>query len=92
MRSPTKLDGSERRSSEPSGSARRRSETVRAARQVGARASETTAAAADVNKAEGAVVTSMVDALEDILKWERASERAMRVATEQSTTELDPSN
>ena len=38
------------------------------------------------------VVTSMVDALEDILKWERASERAMRVATEQSTTELDPSN
>jgi hypothetical protein len=38
------------------------------------------------------VVTSMVDALEDILKWERASERAMRVATEQNTTELDPSN
>ena len=38
------------------------------------------------------VVTSMVDALEDILKWERASERAMRVATDQSTTELDPSN
>ena len=37
------------------------------------------------------VVTSMVDALEDILKWERASERAMRVATE-STPELDPSN
>lgn len=38
------------------------------------------------------VVTSMVDALEDILKWERASERAMRVATEQSATELNPSN
>jgi hypothetical protein len=38
------------------------------------------------------VVTSMVDALEDILKWERASERSMRVAIEQSTTELDPSN
>lgn len=38
------------------------------------------------------VVTSMVDALEDILKWERASERSMRVATAQSTTELDPSN
>ena len=38
------------------------------------------------------VVTSMVDALEDILKWERASERAMRVATEQSPTELAPSN
>jgi hypothetical protein len=42
--------------------------------------------------ADGAVVTSMVDALEDILKWERASERAMRVAAENSTTELDPSN
>jgi hypothetical protein len=39
----------------------------------------------------GGVVTSMVDALEDILKWERASERAMRVA-EQSTAELDSSN
>jgi hypothetical protein len=38
------------------------------------------------------VVTSMVDALEDILKWERASERAMRVATAKSPTELDPSN
>jgi hypothetical protein len=38
------------------------------------------------------VVTSMVDALEDILKWERASERAMRVAVAASATELDPSN
>jgi hypothetical protein len=38
------------------------------------------------------VVTSMVDALEDILKWERASERALRVAAVSSTTELDPSN
>lgn len=47
---------------------------------------------ASANAPGGAVVTSMVDALEDILKWERASERAMRVATEQSTTELDPSN
>jgi hypothetical protein len=27
------------------------------------------------------VVTSMVDALEDILKWERDSERAIRVAS-----------
>lgn len=35
------------------------------------------------------VVTSMVDALEDILKWERASERAMRVAEAASTTDLD---
>jgi hypothetical protein len=102
MRSPTKLDGSERRSSEPSTRARRSSETVRAARpkgehHVGDHATVTAAGQAAVgqgtaNQAEGAVVTSMVDALEDILKWERASERAMRVATEQSTTELDPSN
>ncbi len=35
------------------------------------------------------VVTSMVDALEDILKWERASERAIRVAEAMSTTDLD---
>lgn len=34
----------------------------------------------------------MVDALEDILKWERASERAMRVATAACPTKLDPSN
>ncbi|CAN5910703.1 hypothetical protein BH11MYX4_BH11MYX4_61470 [soil metagenome] len=31
----------------------------------------------------------MVDALEDILKWERASERALRVAESASTTDLD---
>jgi hypothetical protein len=37
------------------------------------------------------VVTSMVDALEDILKWERASERAIRVAEAASTTDLDVS-
>lgn len=85
MRSPTKQDGTDRRSSEPSG---RRSETVRAARPKGERRVVEEANA----KPAGGVVTSMVDALEDILKWERASERAMRVATEQSTTELDPSN
>lgn len=28
------------------------------------------------------VATAMVDALEDILRWERASERALRVAAE----------
>ena len=37
------------------------------------------------------VVTSMVDALEDILKWERASERALRVAAEVSPTDQDVS-
>ena len=90
MRSPTKQDSAERRSTEHRAP---RSETVRAARPAG-----TARAAARARDAEAAptpktaVVTSMVDALEDILKWERASERAMRVATEQSTTELDPSN
>jgi hypothetical protein len=42
------------------------------------------------------VVTSMVDALEDILKWERASERAIRIAASASvgapsTPDLDVS-
>lgn len=37
------------------------------------------------------VGTAMVDALEDILKWERASERAMRVAAT-STASLDDAN
>jgi hypothetical protein len=78
MRSPTKQDGTNRRASE----------TARTARAT--RASGERRPAEDPK--QGGVVTSMVDALEDILKWERASERAMRVATEQSTTELDPSN
>ena len=39
------------------------------------------------------VVTSMVDALEDILKWERASERAIRIAAASApgTPDLDVS-
>ncbi len=37
------------------------------------------------------MVSSMVDALEDILKWERASERAMRVA-EAASADLDVSS
>lgn len=32
--------------------------------------------------------TAMVDALGDILKWERASERALRVAADGSTADL----
>jgi hypothetical protein len=80
MRSPTKQSGTDRRSTERRASDDRRADTVRAVK--GERR---------VVEQRG-VVTSMVDALEDILKWERASERAMRVATENSTTELDPSN
>jgi hypothetical protein len=76
MRSPTKQDGT--RNSE------RRAKTARAAAAPKGEG--------QVEPTKASVVTSMVDALEDILKWERASERAMRVATEQSTTELDPSN
>ena len=76
MRSPTKQDGTDRRKTE------RRASGVESVRPVKGEKR--------VVEQRG-VVTSMVDALEDILKWERASERAMRVATE-STTELDPSN
>ncbi len=80
MRSPTKQSGTDRRSTERRASDERRTDVVRSVK--GERR---------VVEQRG-VVTSMVDALEDILKWERASERAMRVATEQSTTKLDPSN
>lgn len=78
MRSPTKHDGTDRRKTE------RRASDDRGA---------TTSGTGERRVVEQrGVVTSMVDALEDILKWERASERAIRVATEQSTSELDPSN
>jgi hypothetical protein len=77
MRSPTKQDGTDRRSSERRGETARTAGSPKGERRV---------------VEQRGVVTSMVDALEDILKWERASERAIRVATEQSTTELDPSN
>ena len=77
MRSPTKQDTTDRRKTE------RRAET----------SGSPGAGPRDRRVVEQrGVVISMVDALEDILKWERASERAMRVATEQCTTELDPSN
>ena len=86
MRSPTKQDNTATRRTND-----RASGTTRAARPKGERREGDTAAETGATP-KGSVVTSMVDALEDILKWERASERAMRVATEQSTTELDPSN
>ena len=77
MRSPTKQDGTDRRKTE------RRAET---SGSPGSRPRDRR-----VVEQRG-VVTSKVDALEDIHKWERASERAKRVATEKSPTELDPSN
>ena len=76
MRSPTKQDGTDRRKTE------RRGDLKTSGAPKGERR---------VVEQRG-VVTSMVDALEDILMWERASERAMRVATASSPTKLDPSN
>ena len=75
MRSPTKQTGSDDRRS-----AERRAEP-----------SGTVAAVKGERRVveQRGVVTSMVDALEDILKWERASERAIRVAEAASTTDLD---
>ena len=89
MRSPTKQEttATRRTNDRASGTTR----TARATRGEPQTAVATEQADATTTT-KGSVVTSMVDALEDILKWERASERAMRVATEQSTTELDPSN
>jgi crotonobetainyl-CoA:carnitine CoA-transferase CaiB-like acyl-CoA transferase len=76
MRSPTKQDGT---------TDRRKTERRSSA------ASKPASGERRVVEQRG-VVTSMVDALEDILKWERASERAMRVAVEHSEAEIDPSN
>ncbi|MDB4945741.1 MAG: hypothetical protein JWP97_5275 [Labilithrix sp.] len=71
MRSPTK-DASDRRVAE------RRSEPSRG---VEARRPEAGAVPGERRVVEQRKVgTAMVDALEDILKWERASERALRVA------------
>jgi len=87
MRSPTK-HGTDRRKTE------RRASASASTSSISSEATETVAPANGERRVveQRGVVTSMVDALEDILKWERASERAMRVATDQSTTELDPSN
>ena len=91
MRSPTKQDGTDRRTTERRGSASGRAASATATEAVEAGAVTGVPGERRVVEQRG-VVTSMVDALEDILKWERASERAMRVASEQSKTELDPSN
>ena len=66
----------------------RRVEAARPASAGSVKAGARQSAAADQKVG---VVTSMVDALEDILKWERASERALRVAGESSTTDVDGS-
>jgi hypothetical protein len=68
MRSPTSKDSNERRKAERRGSPDRRSDSTRAV--TGERRAEE----------QRGVAHAMVDALEDILKWERASERSIRVA------------
>jgi hypothetical protein len=92
MRSPTKQETTQacatRRTDDRASGTTRTARATRGERQPALAAEQGDAATTP----KGSVVTSMVDALEDILKWERASERAMRVATEHSTTELDPSN
>jgi hypothetical protein len=78
MSSPTKKTGeTDRRTAE------RR--TVRAERR-----SEVTRAVAGERREvdQRGVATAMVDALEDILKWERASERVLKVAAKTSASDL----
>jgi hypothetical protein len=79
MRTPNKQNATDRRKTERRGREERRADAVRSG--TGDRR---------VVDQRG-VATSMVDALEDILKWERASERAMKVADVSSTTDI-PSN
>lgn len=76
MRSPSKQE-------QESGDDRRKSER----RRVSAKPVESGTQERREVEQRG-VGTAMVDALEDILRWERASERAIKVATS-STTSLD---
>jgi hypothetical protein len=76
MRSPSK-QGSDRRTTERRANEERRSDGVRAA-----------ATERRVVEQRG-IAEAMVDALDDILKWERESERALRVAAESSTSGSD---
>jgi hypothetical protein len=68
MRSPTKQDGTNRRVSDRRQKQERRTDDVRAV-------------SGDRRLVEQrGLAESMIDALHDILKWERASERALRAA------------
>ena len=74
---PTSKDAGERRKAERrTAPADRRSDAVRAA-----------AGDRRVVDSRG-LGAAMVDALEDILQWERASERAMKAAEKASSTKL----
>lgn len=80
MKGSSKHDGGDRRTTERRGlAAERRSDAVRGA--TGDRREQE----------QRGMATAMVDALEDILKWERASERAMKVAPSSPTLENAPS-
>ena len=76
MSSAMKQDGTDRRKTERRQVEDRRSGVVRAA-QGDRRAFE-----------QRGVGAAMVDALEDILRWERSSERAIHVATDASSRDV----
>jgi hypothetical protein len=77
MRSPTDKTAADRRKAAQSGVAKSTPSTPAAdAGRMGAPKAK-----------PRSVAHAMVDALEDILEWERASERALRVA--QATTDSD---
>lgn len=76
MRSPTKNGEHDRRKAERRADSDRRAEVTRSVagdrREVDQRG----------------VAAAMVDALEDILKWERASERVLKAAAANSSSDL----
>ncbi|AKU94288.1 hypothetical protein AKJ09_00952 [Labilithrix luteola] len=78
--SSQKQNGTERRTSERRIAVERRSDTMRAA----------TGERREVE--QRGMVESMTDALEDILRWERASERALRIAAPAEVQKPSPSS
>ena len=79
MSSAIRQDGTDRRSTERRQVDDRRSGVVRAAHETGS----------DRRVVEQrGVGAAMVDALEDILRWERTSERAIHVATDASSRDV----
>jgi hypothetical protein len=76
MRSPTKNGEHDRRKTERRSTKDRRSEVMRSV-------------AGDRREMEQrGVGAAMVDALEDILKWERSSERVLKAAARTTTSDL----
>lgn len=76
MRSPSKNGEHDRRKAQRRGTSERRTDITRSL--VGDRR----------EMEQRRVGEAMVDALEDILKWERASERTLKAAAKTSTSDL----